>query len=108
MKRGNLVTVALPGDYGRPRPALVVSSDEFQPRNYVTVLPLTSTVFDTVDIRHTLDPDRINGLKKISQVMVDMPATVKVEKVGLVIGKIGDDEMLVVESLLALYLGFTV
>ena len=39
--------------------------------------------------------------------MVDMPATVKVEKVGLVIGKIGDDEMLVVESLLALYLGFS-
>ena len=29
MKRGDLVTIALQGDYGKPRPALVVQSDLF-------------------------------------------------------------------------------
>ena len=29
MKRGDLVTVALPGDFGKPRPALVVQADLF-------------------------------------------------------------------------------
>ncbi|MFC4487892.1 type II toxin-antitoxin system PemK/MazF family toxin, partial [Tepidiphilus baoligensis] len=26
MQRGDLVTVSLPGDYGKPRPALIVQS----------------------------------------------------------------------------------
>lgn len=29
MKRGDLVTVATSGDYGKPRPALVIQSDAF-------------------------------------------------------------------------------
>jgi mRNA interferase MazF len=29
VRRGDLVTVALPGDYGKPRPALVIQSDLF-------------------------------------------------------------------------------
>ncbi len=37
MKRGDLVTIALPGDYGKPRPALVVQSDLFSEHPSVTV-----------------------------------------------------------------------
>ena len=40
--RGDLVTVALPGDYGKPRPALVIQSDLFAEHPSVTVLPVTS------------------------------------------------------------------
>ena len=29
MRRGDLVTVALQGDYGKPRPALVIQADQF-------------------------------------------------------------------------------
>jgi hypothetical protein len=30
MRRGDLVTVAAPGDFGKPRPALVIQSDRFR------------------------------------------------------------------------------
>ena len=31
MKRGDLVTIAVSGDYGKPRPALVIQDDAFAP-----------------------------------------------------------------------------
>ncbi|MEZ1817420.1 type II toxin-antitoxin system PemK/MazF family toxin, partial [Pseudomonas aeruginosa] len=46
MKRGDLVTVALQGDYGKPRPALVIQSDQFPGTASVVVLPVTSTLMD--------------------------------------------------------------
>ena len=42
MKRGDLVTVALQGDLGKPRPALVIQSDLFEAHPSVTILPVTS------------------------------------------------------------------
>ena len=42
MTRGDLVTVAASGDYGKPRPALVVQADVYAEHPSVTVLPLTS------------------------------------------------------------------
>lgn len=42
IQRGDLVVVALSGDYGKPRPALVVQSDDFQALPSVTVLRITS------------------------------------------------------------------
>lgn len=38
MKRGDLVTVSLSGDYGKPRPALVIQSDLFVGHVSVTLL----------------------------------------------------------------------
>ena len=42
MKRGDMVTVALQGDLGKPRPALVIQSDLFAAHPSVTILPVTS------------------------------------------------------------------
>ena len=36
------MTIALQGDYGKPRPALVLQSDLFSEHPSVTVLPVTS------------------------------------------------------------------
>ena len=45
MRRGDLVTIALQGDFGKPRPALVVQSDLFNTDHAtVSVLPITSAV----------------------------------------------------------------
>lgn len=41
MKRGDTVVIILPGDYGKPRPGLIIQSDLFLETNSVTVLPLT-------------------------------------------------------------------
>ena len=73
MRRGELVTVAMPGDFGKPRPALVVQADQFEHTGTVTVLLISGTLVDAPLIRLTVQPSPANGLHKPSQVMVDTP-----------------------------------
>lgn len=105
MKRGDLVTVALQGDYGKPRPALVIQSDFFDAHPSVTVLPVTGELRDTPLFRVTLQPDADNGLSKPSQVMVDKAMTVARDKVGEAFGSLDSGVMLEVERCLAVFLG---
>ena len=42
--RGDFVTIAIQGDFGKPRPALVIQADPFNEHATVTVLPVTSTL----------------------------------------------------------------
>ncbi len=106
MKRGDLVTIALPGDYGKPRPALVIQSDLFEAHPSVTILPVTSALRDAPLFRIQLEPSTGNGLRRTSQVMVDKPQTVAREKVGRTIGRVDDSAMLSVNRALAVFLGF--
>jgi mRNA interferase MazF len=82
VKRGDLVTIALSGDYGKPRPALVLQSDLFRDLPSLTVLPITSELRATPLLRLSLIPDRQNGLQRESQVMVDKITTVARNKAG--------------------------
>ena len=41
MMRGDFVTIAMQGDFGKPRPALVIQADPFNAHSSVTVLPVT-------------------------------------------------------------------
>ena len=63
--RGDIVTVAMQGDFGKPRPALVIQSDQFVEHTSVTVLPITSTLVNAPLLRITVQPDPENGLQKI-------------------------------------------
>lgn len=105
MKRGDLITVAMQGDFGKPRPALVIQADQFIDHSSVTILPVTGTLVDAPLLRVTLQPNRDNGLRRTSQVMVDKTLTVLREKVGSVIGHVDDGTILTVERCLALFLG---
>jgi mRNA interferase MazF len=106
VKRGDIVTVSLGGDLGKLRPALVVQSD-LAPATYrtVTVLPLTSHLELAPLFRITVEPSRTNGLRKISQVMVDKPMTHLREKLGAPVGRLDDDNLVRVNRALALWLG---
>ena len=106
MRRGDLVTVALQGDLGKPRPALVIQSDLFDAHPSVTILPVTSELRITPLFRIALNPNELNGLSKPSQVMVDKPQSISREKVGAVIGHLEDETMLAVNRALAVFLGF--
>jgi len=64
MKRGHFVTIALQGDFGKQRPALVVQSDMFDEHATVTVLLVSSTLVDAPLFRVKVQPDTANGLKK--------------------------------------------
>jgi len=106
MRRGDLVTVALQGDLGRPRPALVMQSDLFDTHSSITILPVTSELRDAPLFRIAVNPNDLNGLTKPSQVMVDKPQSIAREKVGAVIGRLDDETMLAVNRALAVFLGF--
>ena len=105
MRRGDLVTVALPGDYGKPRPALVVQSDDFHQLARVTVLRLTSELHDWPTFRLTVEPTKVNGLREISQIMIDKAATLPRAKVGRAFGRLDAEAMRVVDRALLVFLG---
>jgi mRNA interferase MazF len=94
MQRGDVVTVAAAGDYGKPRPAVIVQTDAF-PKNHasVVVCQLTSELADAPDFRVTVEPKPENGLRLRSQVMADKPVTVRRERIGKKIGRIGNPDM---------------
>jgi len=106
MRRGDLVTVALQGDLGKPRPALVIQSDLFDTHPSVTILPVTGELRVAPLFRIAVSPSELNGLAKSTQVMVDKPQSIAREKVGAVIGHLDDETMLAVNRALAVFLGF--
>lgn len=105
MKRGDLVTVAVQGDFGKPRPALVIQADLFGDHTSVTVLPVTSTLFAAPLLRVTVKPGAGSGLRKPSQVMVDKAMTVVRAKVGPPIGHVDPRTLMEVDRHLAVFLG---
>ena len=106
MKRGDVVTIALQGDYGKPRPALVVQSNLFDSHPSVTILPITSELRDTPLFRVDVEPNDANGLRKKSQIMVDKAQTIARAKIGKTVGRVDDQTMMAVTRLLAFFLGF--
>ncbi len=82
LRRGDLVTVALQWAYGKPRPALVIQSDQFVGLGSVAILPITSTLLDAPLLRPTVEPTPENGLRAQSQIMLDKPMTVQADKIG--------------------------
>lgn len=105
VRRGDLVTIALPGDYGKPRPALVVQDDAFRALESVTVLRLTSEIHPWPHFRVTVEPSESNGLRKPSQVMIDKVATVPIRRIGQRIGRLDDATLKRVDTTLARFLG---
>jgi mRNA interferase MazF len=106
MKRGDVVVVALSGDYGKPRPALVVQSDLFNETHAsVTLAPVTSIIVNAPLFRLTLEPSSGTGLRSVSQIMVDKVTTVKRDKVDKTIGRISDETLLRVNRAIALWFG---
>lgn len=99
------MTIALSGDFGKPRPALVIQANPFSEHSSTTVLPITGTLLAAPLLRITLQPSVENGLQKPSQVMVDKAITVKRERLGPAFGRIDADALVEVERCLAVFLG---
>lgn len=107
MRRGDIVTVAAPGDYGKPRPAVVVQADALTTagaRSVVLCL-ISSEVVDAPAFRITVKAAKGNGLERVSQIMVDKILTVPVLRVGKVIGQLDDETMLRLNRTLAFVIG---
>jgi mRNA interferase MazF len=106
MKRGDLITVELPGALSKPRPALVVQADGFEVLDSVTFLPLSSEILPEQVFRVTVEPTSINNLREVCQILADKCSTLRLNKVGRVFGRLSDNEMSQVDRALAVFLGF--
>src|ERR1700694_3269387 len=94
MRRGDVVTVAATGDYGKPRPAVIVQTDALPAEHSsVVVCQMTTMVADAPDFRITIEPHAHNGLGERSQVMADKPVTIRRERIGQRIGRLTSEEV---------------
>ncbi|MFI4939415.1 MAG: type II toxin-antitoxin system PemK/MazF family toxin [Burkholderiales bacterium] len=103
-QRGDLVKVSLQGDYGKPRPALIVQSDLLTDLESVVLCPVTSDLRNAT-FRVTVEPNPVNGLRTLSQVMVDKLATLPRAKISEPFGRLDDQRMKAVDRALLLVVG---
>ena len=106
MKRGDVVTVAASGDYGKPRPAVIVQTNALPAAHaFVIVCQMTSDVVDAPDFRVTIEPTEKNGLRTRSQIMADKPVTIRRERVGRRIGSLDERDIARLNVALAFVVG---
>lgn len=105
MRRGDIVIISAPGDYGKPRPAVIVQSDALDAADSVLVALFTTAITDAPLYRLTVEPASANGLHAASQVMVDKILAYPRAKCGGVIGRLSGAEMLVLNMMLSVMMG---
>lgn len=106
MKRGDIVTVALPGDLGKPRPAVIVETDRLAPTDHVIICPGTSHVRQDVGQRRVyVEPSEANGLRSATQFQIDKVTIARRGKCGPVIGRLEADSTERLNGVLFLVLG---
>ena len=106
MRRGSIVTIALQGDFGKPRPALVLQSNVFNDIHAtITVALISSSLVQAPIFRLDVTPNKQNGLSKESQIQIDKIMSIRKERIGAVIGEIDESILVRVNRALALWLG---
>ena len=105
MRRGDVVTVVFSGDYGKPRPAVVVQSDLLGETGSVILCPFTSDIQDAPLYRIDVEPSERNGLRRRSQLMIEKLAGTPRHKVGQLIGRLEEEPMERLTEALALAIG---
>jgi mRNA interferase MazF len=83
--RGAIVTVVIPGDFGKPRPALVVQTELYSELSTILLCPLTSDLSGGA-LRIHMEPSAQNGLKVASDIMLDKVTSVRRSCIRDVIG----------------------
>ena len=106
MKRGDLVIVTVAGDYGKPRPAVVVQTDLVNDTHAsIVVCPVTSHLQEAELFRLTITPSPDNGLQKTSQIMVDKIVAVRRDKIRERIGCLDEELLIRLNRSLAFWIG---
>jgi mRNA interferase MazF len=107
VRRGDIITVALNGDYGKPRPALVVQSDLLTETDSVVVCPITTHLADAAVYRLNLPANAVTGLRAPSQIMIDKIVACMRTRCGPRIGKVDADTLDTLGRLIMFVTGVT-
>lgn len=106
MKRGEVWTVSGgPGYAGKPRPVVIVQDDRFDATASVTVCAFTSTDVDAPIARVAVEPSEGNGLRAVSQLMVDKVTTVPRQRLGRRLGTLDSGDVQRLDRALMVFLG---
>ena len=106
MRRGDVVTAAAAGDYGKPRPAVIIQSDAFPATHpSVVICQMTSEIAGASEFRVTIEPSEANGLRVPSQIMADKPITVRRQRIGRPIGRLAPADIRRLDTALAFVIG---
>lgn len=106
MKRGDLVIVSAPGDYGKPRPAVIIQSDVFNETHAsILVCLITSDRQNAPLFRIDVQSTEETGLKVASQIMIDKIVALRRERIVQHIGQVNDETMIRLNRSLALFIG---
>jgi mRNA interferase MazF len=106
MRRGDVVIVSASGDYGKPRPAVVVQTDALVAADGSVILcQLTSELREFVEFRPTVEPSAQNRLQLRSQIMADKPVTVRRNRIRQIVGRLASEDMRRLDTALAFVLG---
>ena len=107
MTRGAVVIIAARGACtGKPRPAVVVQTDLFNPTHAsITVCPITSDCVDAPLFRIPLPPGARTGLAAASQVMIDKVVSIPRGAIARELGRCDPDELAAITDALGLWIG---
>ncbi|HJR71705.1 MAG TPA: type II toxin-antitoxin system PemK/MazF family toxin [Gammaproteobacteria bacterium] len=106
MMRGDVVTVAAAGDYGKPRPAVIVQTDALPAEHAsIVVCQMTPELSEAPEFRVTIEPTERNGLRARSQVMADKPVTIRRERIGRQVGRLDEQDIARLNVALAFVMG---
>lgn len=109
MKRGEIWTLAGGKDYaGKPRPVVIVQDDGFDTANSVTICAFTTNETEAPLFRLPVDQTERNGLRAPSRLMVDKITTVPRSKVGKLVGRLDDEDVLRLNRAMLVFLGLAV
>jgi mRNA interferase MazF len=105
VRRGDTILIVVPGELGKPRPAVVVQADDVGSRRTVIVCPLSSSVEEATTLRPVIKPTNENGLRSNSQIMTDKITAVRRDRVRSVLGRVEPTDLERLEQAILFVLG---
>lgn len=105
LRRGDLVVSTFSGDYGKPRPAVLVQSDLFNTdHDSLLLCPISSELTELRLFRIRLPASSSTGLRKESEAMVDKLTVSKRSRISRRIGRLSTSQMIELDGALRLWL----
>jgi len=105
VRRGEIWTAAGGSGYaGKPRPVVVIQDDRFDATDSVTICSFTTDPTEAPLIRLRVEPGD-SGLREVSSLMVDKITTVPRTRLGDLIGRLNDEDMMRLGRAIVVFLG---
>jgi mRNA interferase MazF len=106
LQRGDVLKVVIPGEYGKPRPAVIIQTRMLHDIPSIIVVPCTSKLLDDCIYRPDIPQNEDTGLLLPSQAMADKIVAVSKRRVCEVIGRVNAETLEKLEQAVQFAVGF--